>query len=358
MSLTATLGLAVGATAAVGEADRQGRPSSRRCSGRAPLSPPRLRKRGPKERSTSTPSRRTHRCDASWTRSRSAGVSRATWTRFGTAALQDRFGAEVSAGNPRADLILISNSPWFGDAVQKGWIIGPGAAGIPGWPVEQGSGALPEEVPDEQPLGRRPAAAVGDHVQQESGLGGRRAEELAGPARPEVARQDHPDRPDELSGVRRSLVGGSRRNGGMSYLERLRAQATRLYPGVAPLTQALASGEAAIAVPGVPSILQPLVDRGAPLAMNTPGRHDRPGGGHRDHEGRPQPERGSALRVLAADAGRAGGAQRRPRLDLAVGREDGPRRIHPRRRERLAEAARRDLHGVRRSVARELLPLW
>ena len=56
----------------------------------------------------------------------------------------------------------------------------------------------------------------------------------------------------------------------MWYLERLSSQASRLYPGVAPLTQALASGEAAIAVPGVPSIFQPLVDRGAPFAMNTP----------------------------------------------------------------------------------------
>ncbi len=38
----------------------------------------------------------------------------ATWTRFGTAALQDRFGAEATTGNPGADMILISNSPWVG----------------------------------------------------------------------------------------------------------------------------------------------------------------------------------------------------------------------------------------------------
>src|SRR5688500_7210138 len=41
----------------------------------------------------------------------------ATWTRFGTAALQDRFGAEASAGNPGADLVLVSNSPWVGQAI-------------------------------------------------------------------------------------------------------------------------------------------------------------------------------------------------------------------------------------------------
>ena len=51
---------------------------------------------------------------------------KATWTRFGTAALQDRFGSEATAGNPGADLLLVSNSPWVGFAQQKGWIVGPG----------------------------------------------------------------------------------------------------------------------------------------------------------------------------------------------------------------------------------------
>ena len=61
-----------------------------------------------------------------------------------------------------------------------------------------------------------------------------------------------------------------KRNGGVGYLQKLRAQATRLYPGVAPLTQAIASGEAAIAAPGVPSIFAPLAASGAPIGMVTP----------------------------------------------------------------------------------------
>ena len=89
----------------------------------------------------------------------------------------------------------------------------------------------------------------------------------------------------------------------MGYLEQLRAQATRLYAGVAPLTQALVAGEAAIAVPGVPSIYPPLADQGAPIAMNTPGVHDRPGGRRRHHEGREAPERGPAVRLLPAHPG-------------------------------------------------------
>ncbi len=63
----------------------------------------------------------------------------------------------------------------------------------------------------------------------------------------------------------------AKKNGGMSFIQKLRAQASRLYPGVAPLTQALVAGEAAIAVPGVPSIYAPLAAQGAPIGMNTPG---------------------------------------------------------------------------------------
>jgi iron(III) transport system substrate-binding protein len=196
---------------------------------------------------------------------------RATWTRFGTAALQDRFGAEVSSGNPRADLILLSNSPWFGDAVQKGWIIGPGAAGIPGWPVNKVPPRYPKKfltnsrtaVVQLQPSGimyNRNAVSAADAPKTWQAL-------LDPRWRGRIILTDPTSSPAFVD----LWWSVARRNGGMNYLTRLRAQAPRLYSGVAPLTQALASGEAAIAVPGVPAILGPLVDRGAPLAMNTPG---------------------------------------------------------------------------------------
>ena len=53
--------------------------------------------------------------------------------------------------------------------------------------LARGQGArLSEEVPDQRRLGDRPAPAVGDHVQQEPGLGCRRAEGLEGSARSEM----------------------------------------------------------------------------------------------------------------------------------------------------------------------------
>jgi iron(III) transport system substrate-binding protein len=196
---------------------------------------------------------------------------RATWTRFGTAALQDRFGAESSAGNPGADLILISNSGWFGDALRRGWIIGPGSAGIPGWPVNKVPPLYPRKfltnsrsaVVQLQPSGimyNTNAVTAAQAPKSWQDL-------LDSRWRGRIILTDPTSSPAFVD----LWWAVARRNGGMGYLQRLRAQATRLYAGVAPLTQALASGEAAIAVPGVPSIIQPLKDRGAPLAMNTPG---------------------------------------------------------------------------------------
>ena len=208
--------------------------------------------------------------------------------------------------------------------MQKGWIIGPGAAGIPGWPVSKAPALYPKKfltnsrsaVVQLQPSGimyNKNAVSAADAPKNWQDL-------LDPKWRGRIILTDPTSSPAFVD----LWWAVSRRNGGMGYLERLRAQATRLYAGVAPLTQALASGEAAIAVPGVPSILQPLVDRGAPLAMNTPGVTTGPEAVIGITKNARQPERGAALRLLPADAGRAGGSQRRPGLDLAVGREDGP----------------------------------
>jgi len=268
--LTATLGLAVGATAAVGKQ-----------TAKAPKQPTLLRP-GPaltalaaRARAEGTLNFYTVPPDASVRRVVDAFTKRwgvrATWTRFGTAALQDRFGAEVSAGNPRADLILISNSPWFGDAVQKGWIIGPGAAGVPGWPVNKVPALYPRKFLTNSRsavVQLQPSGIMYNKSQVSDAEAPKTWQDLLDPKwRGRIILTDPTSSPAFVD----LWWAVSRRNGGTSYLERLRAQARRLYPGVAPLTQALASGEAAIAVPGVPSILQPLVDRGAPLAMNMPG---------------------------------------------------------------------------------------
>jgi len=195
---------------------------------------------------------------------------KATWTRFGTAALQDRFGSEATSGNPGADLVLVSNSPWVGFAQQKGWIIGPSKAGIPGWP----SGKVPPLYPPKfltnagsAIVQLQPSGIMFNKNQVSASEAPKTWDDLLDPKwKGKIILTDPTSSPAFVD----LWWAVMKRNGGVGYLQKLRAQATRLYPGVAPLTQALASGEAAIAVPGVPAIFAPLAASGAPIGMNTP----------------------------------------------------------------------------------------
>ena len=230
----------------------------------------------------------------------------------------------------------------------------PRNAGIPGWPTGKVPPLYPKKFLTNSRLGRRPAAAVGDHVQQERGLGCRRAEELGGPARLRSGRgriilTDPTSSPAFVD----LWWAVARRNGGMAYLERLRAQAIAAVP-----RRRAADAGARLRRGG---------DRGAGRAVDPPaarrprcpprhehaGRHDRPGGRRSaSRKDATAPERGPAVRLLPADAGRAGAAQRRPRLDLAVGREDRADGLHARRRERLTEAGRQRSTGRSASTRR------
>jgi iron(III) transport system substrate-binding protein len=195
---------------------------------------------------------------------------KATWTRFGTAALQDRYGSESSAGNPGADLILISNSPWVGFAEQKGWIIGPAQAGIPGWP----KGKVPPLYPKKFLTNSgsavtqlQPSGIMFNKNQVSAADAPKTWKDLLDPKwKGKIILTDPTSSPAFVD----LWWAVAKKNGGMDFLRKLRAQASRLYPGVAPLTQALASGEAAIAAPGVPALFAPLAAQGAPIGMDTP----------------------------------------------------------------------------------------
>lgn len=57
---------------------------------------------------------------------------------------------------------------------------------------------------------------------------------------------------------------------GGDFLQRLKAQNPRLYTGAPPLAQAVASGEIAATLYGVPSSIKPLIDNGAPVEFVVP----------------------------------------------------------------------------------------
>jgi iron(III) transport system substrate-binding protein len=195
---------------------------------------------------------------------------KATWTRFGTAALQDRFGAEAGAGNPGADMILLSNSPWVGFAEQKGWIVGPSKAGIPGWPNNKVPPLYPKQYltnAGSAIVQLQPSVFMYNKNQVSAGDAPKTWDDLLDPKwKGKIILTDPTSSPAFVD----LWWAVAKRNGGMPFLQKLRAQAARLYPGVAPLTQAIASGEAAIAVPGVPSIAAGLIKQGAPIGLVTP----------------------------------------------------------------------------------------
>jgi iron(III) transport system substrate-binding protein len=195
---------------------------------------------------------------------------RATWTRFGTADLQTRFSSEQQAGGSPADMILLSNSPFIASALERGWVTPPKRAGLPGWPVGKVARGYPKGFLTNTGTAivqLQPSAFMYNTRAVSAADAPKNWQDLLDPKwRGKIILTDPTSSPAFVD----LWWAVARRNGGMAFLERLRAQARRLYPGVAPLTQALAAGEAEIAVPGVPSIAQPLIDRGAPLAVLTP----------------------------------------------------------------------------------------
>jgi iron(III) transport system substrate-binding protein len=195
---------------------------------------------------------------------------KATWTRFTTAPLQDRFGAEMGSGSSPADLILISNSPWFGFAKQKGWIVGPKDVGLPGWPKGQVPALYPRQYLTNSSsaiVQLQPNVIMYNKNVVSAADAPKTWDDLLDPKwKGKIIMVDPTSSPAYVD----LWWAVSKKNGGVPYLEKLRAQATRLYAGATPITQALASGEAAIAVPGVPSIAAQLIASGAPIGTVIP----------------------------------------------------------------------------------------
>jgi hypothetical protein len=164
--------------------------------------------------------------------SRSGSASRRRGRGFGTAALQDRTARRPSAGNPRADLLLVSNSPWVGFAEQKGVDHRAVAGRHPGLAEGEGpAGAYPKEFLTNSGSAVAQLQPRVIPLQQEPGLRLGRAKSWQDPARSEVEGQDHPHRP--TSSPRSSTCGGRSRsrNGGMRFLASCAAHPGACYAG-------------------------------------------------------------------------------------------------------------------------------
>lgn len=164
--------------------------------------------------------------------------------RGGSSSTRERFGGEAEAGATVADLVLISNSPWNDEGIEKGWFIDIAEADIPG---------IPEDIPEDF---RRPDA--GSAVAGIDPFAIAYNTELVSPDEVPSDWEDLLDErwtgeillidPDTTSYTWAWSAVESKY--GESLIADLGEQVVpRLYPLLSPLLEALAAGEGAIGIP-------------------------------------------------------------------------------------------------------------
>lgn len=188
------------------------------------------------------------------------------YQRLVSAELEQRYAAEMSAGAPSADLILSAVDPFFADAEKKGWIVGTGKANIPDFPppgfskrflVGDLDTALAQIVPhtiafntDKVPAAQAPKDWPA----------------LLNPRFKGQVLMVDPTSSSEYVDFWYLVE----RKYGLGYLQKLRAQVSRMYPSTVPMTQALGAGEGAVGVPALRVTVAPAKAQGAPVADTMP----------------------------------------------------------------------------------------
>lgn len=185
--------------------------------------------------------------------------------RLASSDLSTRYSAEAETGNPVADAIVVSNTPFVAQAGENGWVTPLADSDIPGFPGD---------YPSEFILDDRGTAIVSieptvisyntDQVSEDE-----LPETWADLADPKwegrLLLVDPAGSPAYIDFWTVVLEGE-----GEEVLEGIARNAVRTYPSGVPLHEALGAGEGAIGVPGVGSIVLGAADRGAPLDYVTP----------------------------------------------------------------------------------------
>lgn len=180
--------------------------------------------------------------------------------RLVTGDLTQRYSAEASTGTAAADLILMTHSPFFQEALDNGWIMGLGdldlpaeAQVVPDEYVENG-GAVPvvSLIPTE-------AVINSDNVPEP-------LESWTDYASPEFNGRLMLAEPDS-SPANAAFWSLMRDEFGDEFLEGIAANSPRWGAGAVPITQAVAAGETDLGHPGVAAIVTNLQSQGAPVEL-------------------------------------------------------------------------------------------
>ncbi len=179
------------------------------------------------------------------------------FVRLVSADLQQRFAAEASTGEPAADLILLSDTPFFGEAFDEGWLT----------PLPEAGVEYPEAFPEEfiTQDGRTAVVSVNGTVlgyntdlvtEPPTDWTDLASEAAAG----NIAISD-----PTTSAANVFFWNLIRNEYGDELLEQIAANEPTFTGGAVPSAQALAAGEVAYATPQVSAILDGLIAEGAPV---------------------------------------------------------------------------------------------
>ncbi len=185
--------------------------------------------------------------------------------RLASADLATRYASEAETGDPVADVVVMSNTPFVAQGAENGWFVPLDEAEIPGFP---------EDWPEEFLVGDGATAVISIEPTGISyntdQLGDTDPPETwADLAEPEWAGKillvDPTGSPAYVDFWTVVLEGE-----GPEVLEGIAANSTGTYPSAVPLHEALGAGEGTIGVPGVGAIVAGAADRGAPLEFVIP----------------------------------------------------------------------------------------
>lgn len=180
--------------------------------------------------------------------------------RLVTGDLTQRFSTEADSGTAVADLILMTRSPFFAEALENDWLTGVDELDLPDVGEE-----LPEEFWEDE--GATPIASLipTDAVINTDEVTGT-LESWEDYADPQFSGSLLLAEPDS-SPANASFWSLMRQEFGDGFLEGIAENDPTWMDSAVPVTQAVAAGESQLGHPGVSAIVNNLIDQGAPVEI-------------------------------------------------------------------------------------------
>jgi iron(III) transport system substrate-binding protein len=185
--------------------------------------------------------------------------------RLASADLTQRYSTEAAAGDPGADAVVVSNTPFVADAKAKGWTTPLAELGLPGYP-----GKYPERflLPDRGTaiVSIEPSGIAYNSTAVPAASVPKDWKDLADPKWKGKILLIDPAGSPAYTDFWATIAQGQ----GEAVLSGIAANVARKYPSGVPAVEALGAGEGQIVVPSAGSIVDGAKAKGAPVAYSQP----------------------------------------------------------------------------------------